>query len=145
MLDRIRALFNAVDRIVNEELDGSAYEQQLASERQQAAHKLYDDLWRLLQFVAVYDGYVSESMTIERFMDVLGILETEISKERKIWGPRKACVKVGEPINLRDHMPAYLNDKRSTIKDITLEVEARVRTLLDELGRDCAKVKDVVI
>jgi hypothetical protein len=144
LLDRIRALFNAVDRIVHEEPEGSQYEQQLAVERQEAARKLYDDLWRLLQFVAVYDGYVSESMTIERFMDVLGILETEISKDRKIWGPRKALVKVGEPIDLRDYLPAYLDDKKATIKDITLEVESRVRALLDDLAIDCAKVRDAV-
>ncbi|MCR9295089.1 MAG: 1-acyl-sn-glycerol-3-phosphate acyltransferase [bacterium] len=144
LLDRIRALFNAVDRIVYEDPEGSEYEQQLASEQQDAARKLYDDLWRLLQFVAVYDGYVSESMTIERFMDVLGILETEISKERKIWGPRKALLKVGDPIDLRDHIEAYSKDKKSSIKYITLEVEARVRALLDDLGTDCAKVQDVM-
>jgi 1-acyl-sn-glycerol-3-phosphate acyltransferase len=53
LLDRIRALFNAVDRIVYEEPTGSEYEQQLFGERQRAVSEHYEDLWRLLQFVSI--------------------------------------------------------------------------------------------
>ncbi len=141
-LDRIRALFNAVDRIVYEEPEGSEYQQQLASERQQTMRTLYDDLWRLLQFVAIYDGYVIESMTSERFLDVLCLLEMEVCKERRIWGPRKARVKVGEPIELREHMTAYSKDRRATVRDVTLQLESSVRDMLDQLGKDCALVND---
>ena len=88
LLDRIRVLFNAVDRSVSDEPFASEYEHQLAVERQQSARTLYDDLWRVLQFVAIYEGYVRESMTVERFMDVLCLLEMEVFKERRIWGPR---------------------------------------------------------
>src|SRR4029078_13283260 len=54
LLDRIRSMFNAVDRIVHDEPPASEYEQRLALERQQLARALYDDLWRLVQFVAIY-------------------------------------------------------------------------------------------
>lgn len=136
LLDRIRALFYAVDRIVQEEPAASEYEQQLAVERQHAAHDLYHDLWRALRFVAIYDGYVSESMTVERFMDVLCLLEFEVFKRRRMWGPRKARVEIGEPIDLRDHYASYSADKRGAVQRVTLALENLVRTMLDALGAD---------
>ena len=134
LLDRIRALFNAVDRIVYEEPQASEYEQKLADERQQAARDLYDDLWRVLQLVAIYDGYVRESMTVERFMDVLCLLEMEVLGERRMWGPRKAMVRVGDPVDLRDHFSAYKTDKRGAIQEVTLAVESQVRQMLATLA-----------
>src|SRR4029078_24013 len=62
LLDCIRSMFNVFDRIVHDELPASEYEQRLALERGQMAHALYDDLWRLVQFVAIYDGFVREAM-----------------------------------------------------------------------------------
>jgi len=142
LLDRIRALFNTVDRIVYEEPTGSEYEQQLALERQRAVSDHYEDLWRLLQFVSIYDGYVKESMTFERFLDVLCLLEMEVRRERKIWGPRKARVKVGEPIDLKDHASAYKSLKRETVRDVTASLESSVREMLDDLERGCKTVDD---
>lgn len=142
LLDRIRALFNAVDRIVHEDPQGSQYEQLLAAERQQAVQDHYDDLWRLLQFVALHDGYVKQSMTFERFLDVLGLLEMEVCKERKIWGPRMARVKVGKPIDLQNHTAAYTKDKREIVRVITAELEFTVRGMLQELETSCNLVSD---
>ncbi len=142
LLDRIRKLFNAVDRIVYEEPDGSEYAQRLAVERQRSVRSLYDDLWRLSQFVAIYDGYVKESMTFERFLDVLGLLEMEVCNQRQVWGPRMARVKIGAPINLRDCLPAYAEDRRGTVRDVTLTLENSVRSMLDELGSTCPLVDD---
>ena len=137
-------LFNTVDRIVYEEPPGSDYEQQLAAERQQLARSLYEDLWRLLQFVAIHDGYVKESMRFERFMDVLCLLEMEVFKQRRIWGPRKARVKVGEPINLKDRASSYTADKRETVREVTMALESSVRDMLDALGSECEMVDDSV-
>jgi 1-acyl-sn-glycerol-3-phosphate acyltransferase len=142
LLDRIRAMFNAVDRIVHDEPPASEYEQRLALERQQMARTLYEDLWRLLQFVAIYDGYVHESMTVERFMDVLGLLELEIFKTRRLWGPRKACVKVGEPIDLKDHAAAYDQSKRDTVQAINSRLESTVRENLEAMDKTCAIVRN---
>jgi len=141
LLDRVRALFNAVDRIIYEETAESEYERLLAQERQLAAQGLYHDLWRALRFVAVYDGYVSESMTVERFMDVLSLLEFEVFKRRPMWGPRKACVSVGQPIDLKDHYVQYLADKRQVVQTVTLSLEESVRTMLDRLGADCQPLR----
>ncbi len=97
---------------------------------------LYDDLWRVLQFVAIYDGYVSESMTVERFMDALCLAEMEVLSQRRIWGPRKARVQVGDPIDLKDHRSSYTKDKRGAVRDVTLALESSVRQMLEALGAD---------
>jgi hypothetical protein len=81
-------------------------------------------------------------MTFERFLDVLCLLEMEVLKERRIWGPRKARVKVGEPIDLKDRASAYLSDKRATVQDVTTSLEASVRKMLDDLERGCKTVDD---
>jgi 1-acyl-sn-glycerol-3-phosphate acyltransferase len=142
LLDRIRALFNAVDRTIYEEASASVYEQRMWQERRQIGHSLYEDLWRLLQFVAIYDGYVRESMTVERFMDVLCLLEMEVFKKRRIWGPRKACVRVGEPIDLREHATAYADDKRGVVQNVNSMLESRVQEMLHEMGAKCAEVRE---
>jgi hypothetical protein len=142
LLERIRALFNAVDRAVYEEVAGSEYERRLVLERQQIARTLYEDLWRLLQFVAIYDGYVRESMTVERFLDVLCLLEMEVFKKRRIWGPRKACVRVGEPIDLRDHAAAYDANKREAVQKVNAALELSVQEMLREMEVGCAVVRE---
>ncbi|MGI9455802.1 MAG: lysophospholipid acyltransferase family protein [Aeoliella sp.] len=142
LLDRLRVLFNAVDRIVYDEPVASEYEQQLTFEQQQVARTLYEDLWRLLQFVAIYDGYVGESITVERFMDVLCLLEMEVFKKRRIWGPRRAHVRVGEPIDLKNHCSSYAANKRDAVQEVTLTLESSVRGMLDEMGARCTLVRE---
>jgi len=141
LLDRIRALFVAVDRIVHDEASASEYEQRLVQERQQMARTLYYDLWRLLQFVAIYDGYVRQSMTVERFLDVLGLLELEVFQTRRVWGPRKATIKLGQPINLKDHASAYDQNKRATVQQINATLESEVRKNLEAMEAGCALVR----
>jgi 1-acyl-sn-glycerol-3-phosphate acyltransferase len=141
MLDRIRAMFNAVDRIVYSEPVASAYEQRLAIERQQMARALYEDLWRMLQFVAIYDGYVRESMTVERFIDVLGLLELEVFQKRRVWGPRKACIKVGLPIDLKDYAARFEENKRDAVQSVNAALESSVREGLDAMETNCAVVR----
>jgi hypothetical protein len=84
--------------------------------------------------VAIYDGYVRESMTAERFMDVLCLLEMEVLSERRMWGPRKAMVRVGNPVDLRDHFGEYKSDKRRVVREVTLGVETQVREMLAALA-----------
>ncbi|WP_425397234.1 lysophospholipid acyltransferase family protein [Aeoliella sp.] len=135
-LDRIRTLFNTVDRIVQDDPPTSAYEQQLQTERARMARATYDELWRLLKFVAVYDGYVSEALTVERFMDILGLLEHEVLNNRRTWGPRKAIIRVGEPVDLADRWESYEADRRTTVTNVCAEIESQVRELLAEIGRE---------
>jgi 1-acyl-sn-glycerol-3-phosphate acyltransferase len=142
LLDRIRAMFNALDRIVYDEPPKSEYEQRLALERQQLARTLYEDLWRLLQFVAIYEAYVRETMTVERYMDVLGLLELEVFKKRRVWGPRKASIQVGQPIDLKDYAASYEANKRDAIQEINGRLESAVRAGLEAMEAKCAMVRD---
>jgi hypothetical protein len=119
----------------------SKYEQRLALERQHVARNFYHDLWRALRFVAIYDGYVSESMTVERFMDVLGLLELEVFQRRRMWGPKRAHVQVADPIDLKDHYSAYLADKRGTTKRIALLLESSVLEMLHALESNCQTLR----
>lgn len=130
LLDRVRTLFNAVDRITQEEPGPTPYEQKLTHERQQDVHDLYNDLWRVLQFIAIYGDYVEEDTTVERFMDVLCLLEMEVFGERRMWGPRQARVKVGKPLNLAKRLEAYRDDKRGEVREVTLALEGSVREML---------------
>jgi hypothetical protein len=140
LLARVRALFNAVDRIVFDEHAESEYESELLAERQREAAALYDELWRLNRVVGIYDGYVRETMSVERFLDVLGLLEIEVFKKRHIWGPRRARVKVGEPLDLAESADAYRIDRRATVAEVTLALENSVRAMLEDLGTDCQTV-----
>lgn len=83
-------------------------------------------------------------MTFERFMDVLCLLEMEVLKQRRFWGPRKGRVQVGEPIDLKDHAASYAADKRETVQEVTLSLESSVLSMLEELGRECGFVDDAV-
>lgn len=142
LLERVRVMFNALDRIVHDEPPSSEYEQRLAAERQQLARTLYEDVWRLLQLVAVYDGYVREKMTVERFMDVLCLLELEVFQKRKMWGPRRACVRIGEPIDLLDHVVAYDANKREAVQLVNEALESSVHAMLREMEAKCATVRE---
>ncbi len=137
LLDRIRALFNALDRITMDDPDTSNYGRKLLDEQKQLASDMYGELWRALQFIAIYADYVRENMTVERFMDVLCILEMEVFGERRIAGPRKACVRVGDPVDLKDEFEAYKADKRGTTEAVTLKLERSVRSMLEELNAKC--------
>ena len=135
LIDRIRGCFNAVDAIVNGPAESLPYEEKLMQERRNAASDLYEDLWRILQFVAIYEGYVRELSTVERFMDVLCILEMEVFGKRHMWGPRRAVIKVGTPIDLRDHADTYRDAKRATVHKISLGLETQVSDMLQALAR----------
>jgi hypothetical protein len=135
LLDRIRALFNSVDQIVQAEPRVSNYERRILAERQRAASVLYDDLWRMLQFAAMYDGYVREDFTSERFLDALGMLESEVFGRHSFYGPRRALVAVGQPIDLRDRWAAYRTDRRAEVRAVTLDLETAVRSMLAALAR----------
>jgi 1-acyl-sn-glycerol-3-phosphate acyltransferase len=132
--DRIRELFNAIDQIVYSEFEGPDYERKLHQMRQQEVRGLYDDLSRVLRFVALYDGYVRETLTAERFLDVLGLLEDEVFGRKRNWGPKKALVKVGEPLNLIQYYGRYKTDKRGTLQEVTAALESSVRQMLNELS-----------
>lgn len=91
---------------------------------------------RLLNFDAIYDGYVAENPTPERFLDTLTRLEREVFDIDKppAKGYRQARIKLGEPINLKDFFTEYQRDRASTVNAVTLKVQQTVQQNLNLLN-----------
>ena len=131
VLTRVRSLKNLVDAEVYKDVEQmTAYERKIHEELLQKFQRFYPDLERLINFIAISDGYVAEERSPERFLEVIVRLEREVFGTSKIRGPRVASVRVGEPKNLRDCYDTYKAQKRETVEQITLELETAVRTLV---------------
>jgi 1-acyl-sn-glycerol-3-phosphate acyltransferase len=91
---------------------------------QQMLPALYWNTIRLLNFDAIYDGYVAESPTAERFLDTLTRLEREVFhiEHAQPKAPRKACFHIGEPINLKDYLADYQRDRSGTIDRLSEQI-----------------------
>jgi len=142
ILERVRELFNALDRIVHEEYGDDAYEHLVRNLSPQEIRALYAELSRMLHIAAFHDGYVKETMSAERFYDVLGQLEWEVFRRRSSWGPRRATVKVGSPINLTLRLGAYRTDKRAGREAVTQEMETALRDMLRVLAADAQVIAE---
>ncbi|MCY4570124.1 MAG: 1-acyl-sn-glycerol-3-phosphate acyltransferase [Candidatus Poribacteria bacterium] len=131
VLTRVRALKNLVDAEVYKDIEQmTEYERKIHEELLQKFQRFYPDLERLINFIAISDGYVAEERSPERFLEVIIRLEREVFGASKIRGPRVASVRVGEPKNLRECYDTYKVEKRETVEQITLELETAVRTLV---------------
>lgn len=91
---------------------------------------------RLLNFDAIYDGYVAAHPTPERFLDTLIRLEREVFaiEQPPPKGHRRVVLRVGQPLNLKDHFPAYRRQRGETAAQLTTELQQRVQELLDKLN-----------
>ena len=131
VLTRVRALKNLVDSEVYRDIDQmTEYERKIHEELLQKFQQFYPDLERLINFIAISDGYVAEERSPERFLDVIVRLEREVFGESKKRGPRVAYVHVGEPKNLLASYDTYKTQKRETVEQITLELETAVQQLI---------------
>ena len=90
----------------------------------------------LLNFDAIYDGYVAASPTPERFLDTLIRLERYVFHIN--YPPPKAhrqvVLRLGKPINLRHHYDAYLGDRSQTVQQVTQQIQNAVQANLDVLA-----------
>ena len=68
---------------------------------------------RLLNFDAIYDGYVAANPTKERFFATIDRLEREVFNldRPKFKGWRRAIVKIGTPIDLKEYFLDTLGEK----------------------------------
>jgi 1-acyl-sn-glycerol-3-phosphate acyltransferase len=89
---------------------------------------------RLLNFDAIYDGYVAENPTKERFIDTLTRLEREVFNidRPSPKGLRKILIKIGSPINLKDNFADFQRDRRGTVSKITLQAQQTVQENLEK-------------
>lgn len=111
---------------------------------------LYLTTVRLLNFDAIYDGYVAEKPTPERFFATIDRLEREIFQidRPKFKGHRQVIAKLGTPINLKDYWQKYqqnlqqksypnkyfsnkLSSRQQLIDHLTNSLEQAVQTNLN--------------
>ena len=135
VLTRVRALKNLVDAEVYKDIEQmTEYEQKIHEELLQKFQKFHPDLERLINFIAISDGYVAKAPSQERFLEVIIRLEREVFGTAKMRGPRVASLRVGEPKNLRDCYDTYKAEKRETVEQITLDLETAVQTLVTDVS-----------
>ncbi len=117
--DRIRALINALDAISIDQEDSTEFERRTIQRRQRETEALYKDLERAMRFLATDDNYVAKKPTDERYLEVIAHLEEELFGISDVRGPKRALVKIGEPVKM--NQPAA---------EICGEIERRVEALL---------------
>jgi 1-acyl-sn-glycerol-3-phosphate acyltransferase len=120
--------------------DHSAYDEVLYRRRIAIAAPLFFDLQRLQSFIALSGEYVAQNPTAERFLEVLGRLESEVFGEVRHRVVREAVVRIAPPIRLEDRYDAYRKEKRQVVADVTREMEASIRDMLHELSREATPI-----
>jgi 1-acyl-sn-glycerol-3-phosphate acyltransferase len=102
------------------------------------ADTMYRATVRLLNFDAIYEGYVADNPSPERFLDTLTRLEREVFNidQPPPKGRRLAKVEAGEPINLKDYFPVYQKNRTATINQLTLTAQQSVQQCLDQMSSE---------
>ena len=135
VLTRVRALKNLVDAEVYKDLEQmTEYEQKIHEKLLQKFQQFHPDLERLINFIAISDGYVATDPSPERFLEVIIRLEREVFGTAKMRGPRVASLRVGEPKNIRECYDTYKAQKRETVEQVTLDLETAVQTLVTDVS-----------
>jgi len=139
-LDAVRMLRNKIDDFVYESEDGlSEYEKERHGEKAAAIKGFYKDLDRVVNFVSIYDGYIKEHMTQERFADVLERIEHEVFGHISVKGPRCINIDVGNAIDLRSYQNEYKTHKKVALQKITDELSMQMAGMLDTLEHERMK------
>jgi hypothetical protein len=132
--ERLRILVNSVYAVTRDEPHGdwSPYRERLHREQAARVEPLLQDLNRVANWIAVTDNYVRSNPTPERMGDNIRRLQIECFGEYKLTGPRRATIRVGDPIDLADHYDAYKTDKRGTVNRCVAMLESAVQSLLNQ-------------
>ena len=134
-LEWVRVLRNKLDDFIYEdEKDMSEYEKEVHAEKEKTYKTYYKDLNRVVNFISIYDGYVSERSTQERIAEVLERMETEVlGGESPPKGAREVMVDVGEAINLGDYWSLYKKNKKEAVNQVTDCLFSEISRMLAEM------------
>lgn len=91
---------------------------------------------RLLNFDAIYDSYVGENPTPERFLDTLIRLEREVFEidQPPPKGHRIASLYLGESLNLKDVFADYQQNRGEVVDRVVADLRQTVQDNLDKLN-----------
>jgi hypothetical protein len=136
--NRIRKLFTTANAIIHAPAEkGGVYARELDDRRRKRASKLRQELRRVLEFVAMTGDYSAQVQTQERFLDVLGRMELEVTGKLRFIPPRAVAVAAGEPLDLAARYADYLADQEAASEAAMQAQEAAVRGLLDGMAHYC--------
>lgn len=137
-LECVRVLRNKLDDFIFEdEKKMTEYERVVHEEKQRVYKSYYRDLNRVVTFICIYDGYVTEHMTQERYSDVIERMEIEIfDGDPSIKGPREILIDVGEAIDLSDFYADFKKEKKATIQKVTDLIFEEISTMLAALENE---------
>jgi hypothetical protein len=127
-LERIRQIRNTVDKVLSEgdKESNTLYAKRLFTHQKAVLKHFYDDLARVVNFIAIYDGYLKPDMNAAEYVEILRRLEKEIFGNVKLVHPRVGNVCVQEPIDLKQYFEAFLADKKSTTTQLAKTVEQQI-------------------
>lgn len=130
-LRRVRAIQNRIDEEIYRDVDEmTEYERGVHAQRVDKFRQFYTDVRRIVNSIAIYEGYIGEDPSQERFLEVITRLEVEVYGRSNVKGPLNAFLRVGTPKNLLDSYETYKKQKRQTTQQITLELETDVQNII---------------
>jgi 1-acyl-sn-glycerol-3-phosphate acyltransferase len=134
--ERVYRILNAVQERAEQEESGEA---DGTSSWDEAF--IRKSMFRILNFDAIYDGYVAADPTPERFLDTLTRLEREVFDIDRPApkGHRIAQVRIGTPLNLKDYFEAFQKAKSTTVTMATQAVQQTVQENLNRLNQQLNK------
>lgn len=127
--DRVR------ERVYRIQYTLEANAEQLVGEEFWTYNAVHKAAARLLNFDAIYDGYVADHPTPERFLETLTRLERAVFNidQPPPKGYRRVLVRLGEPLNLKDYFADYQRDRAATVALLTQTVHQTTQQNLDKL------------
>ena len=130
-LRRVRAIQNRIDEEIYRDMDEmTEYERGVHAQRVEKFRQFYTDVRRIVNSIAIYEGYIGEDPSQERFLEVITRLEVEVYGRSNVKGPLDAFLRIGTPKNLLDSYETYKKEKRQTTQQITLELETDVQNII---------------
>lgn len=133
-LRRVRIIQNQIDEEIYRDVDDmTEYEREIHTQRIDKFRQFFTDLRRIVNSIAIYEGYIGEDPSQERFLEVITRFEVEVFGRSKVKGPMDAFVRLGTPKNLLDAYEAYKKEKRQTTQQITVELETEVQNIVENM------------
>lgn len=135
-LDWVRILRNTMDDYIFADHENlPPYQKKIHDEKAEKIRGFYRDLDRVVNFIAIYDGYLTPPATQERMLNVLELMEIEIFGEAKIKGPRLILISIGTPINLLSLYEQYKKKKRAVIEQVSLDISTQLHDMIIEMDK----------
>lgn len=126
--ERVYRILNAIQVRAEQEESGEAEGSSSCDEE-----FIRKSMFRILNFDAIYDGYVAADPTPERFLDTLTRLEREVFNIDRPApkGHRIAQVKAGSLLNLQDYFEPFQKAKSTTVSIVTQQLQQAVQDNLN--------------